>query len=216
MLPWAHLSFGQRNDLILTSTLAQYQHCYNTSNTKDQVVLVIDEPEAGRSESWVNQLMHKLSTHISTHPILVLSHRGMVLESINSSGEYQIMHTVRPDLDEVDEETYKDYGILQSKLSPKAKQSFTLINALGNASAVETMNWVVKFPKTITPTEEWMEYDAKENQWILKPTNITESEYINIKQFVKQVEGNHVLSNQELLLKLWDGRIWLLNPNYKL
>ena len=213
MLPWAHLSFGQRNDLILTSTLAQYQHCYNTSNTKDQVVLVIDEPEAGRSESWVNQLMHKLSTHISTHPILVLSHRGMVLESINSSGEYQIMHTVRPDLDEVDEETYKDYGILQSKLSPKAKQSFTLINALGNASALETMNWVVKFPKTITPTEEWMEYDAKENQWILKPTIITEAEAANIIQFVNKLEDQFNWEFLILLLELWNGRTWKRLPN---
>jgi hypothetical protein len=207
-IQWELLSFGQRNDLIFQTTLAQYQHCYNTSNTEEQVVLVIDEPEAGRSESWVNQLMHKLSTHISTHPILILSHRGMVLESINSSGEYQIMHTVQPDIDDVDEETYKDYGILQSKLSPKAKQSFALINALGNASALETMNWVVKFPKTITPTEEWMENKAVENQWILKPTSITASEYIKVKQFVNKVEGNYVLSNQELLLELWNGRIW--------
>ena len=215
-IPWEHLSFGQLNDLILQSTLAQYQHCYNASNMEEQVVLVIDEPEAGRSESWVNQLMHKLSTHISTHPILILSHRGMVLESINSSGEYQIMHTVHPDIDDVDEKTYKDYGILQSKLSTKAKQSLTLIHALFNRShptQYKEKHWVVNFPKpdgslAITPTEEWMRYNAKENQWILKPTSIAESEYINIKQFVNQVEGHYVLSNQELLLKFWNGRIW--------
>jgi len=204
---WEHLSFGQRNDLIFQTTLAQYQYCYNTNNTKEQVVLVIDEPEVGRSESWVNQLMHKLSTHISTHSILILSHRGMVLESINSSREYQIMHTVKPDIDEVDEETYKDYGVLQSNFSTKAKQSFALINAFVGHPAPQT-NWQVNFPETITPPEEWMETKAVENQWILKPTSIAESEYINIKQFVNKVEGNYVLSNQELLLELWNGRIW--------
>jgi hypothetical protein len=207
---WEHLSFGQRNDLIFQTTLAQYQYCYNTNNTKEQVVLVIDEPEVGRSESWVNQLMHKLSTHISTHSILILSHRGMVLESINSSGEYQIMHTAKPDIDEVDEETYKDYGTLQSKLSTKAKQSFALINAF--VDHTNPMGWKrywgVNIPQTITPSEEWMETKAVENQWILKPTCIAESEYTSIKQFVNQIEGHYFLSNQELFWNLWNGRIW--------
>ena len=210
ILPWAHLSFGQRNDLILTSTLAQYQHCYNTNNTEDQVVLVIDEPEAGRSESWVNQLMHKLSTHISTHPILILSHRGMVLESINPSGEYQIMHTVKPDIEEVDEKSFKDYGIPQSNFSTKAKQSFAFINAFVNPPNPEIWHsrWRVNFPNKTTPSGEWMENKAIENQWILKPISIAEFEYSNIKEFVNEVENKYTLSNQELLLELWDGRIW--------
>ena len=209
-LPWKKLSFGQRNDLILQSTLLQYQHCYCAKNTEDQVVLVIDEPEAGRSESWVNQLMHKLSTHISTHPILILSHRGMVLESINPSGEYQIMHTVKPDIEEVDEKSFKDYGIPQSNFSTKAKQSFAFINAFVNHPNPEIWHsrWRVNFPKKITPSGEWMENKAIENQWILKPISIAEFEYSNIKEFVNEVEDKYTLSNQELLLELWDGRIW--------
>ena len=216
ILPWKHLSFGQRNELIFQTTLAQYHHCYDVNNTEDQVVLVIDEPEAGRSESWVNQLMHKLSTHTSTHPTLILSHRGMVLESINPSREYQIMHTVKPDIDEAEGGLFKEYGTLQSQLSTKAKESFALINALVNRAerqARQGKHWVVNFPKTITPTEEWMEYEVIENQWILKPISITEDEIANIKQFINEVKGKYILSNQELLLQFWNGRTWIEEPN---
>ena len=208
MKSWGRLSFGQRNDLILQSTLAQYQHCYNANNAKDQVVLVIDEPEAGRSESWVNQLMHKLSTHVSTHPILILSHRGMVLESINSSGEYQIMHTVKPDIDE-EEESFKDYGVLQSKLSTTVRESLAFISAFSSIDSKHPHALI--FPKTFTPTKDWLllSEGAKGKHWILKPTRIDKGTLTEIEQLIDRDLNLYDLPTQELFLMLWNGISWV-------
>jgi len=208
MKSWGRLSFGQRNDLILQSTLAQYQHCYNANNAKDQVVLVIDEPEAGRSESWVNQLMHKLSTHVSTHPILILSHRGMVLESINSSGEYQIMHTVKPDIDE-EEESFKDYGVLQSKLSTTVRESLAFISAFSSIDSKHPHALI--FPKTFTPTKDWLllSEGAKGKHWILKPTSIDKGTLTEIEQLIDRDLNLYDLPNEELFLMLWNGISWV-------
>jgi len=214
MKSWGRLSFGQCNDLILQSTLAQYQHCYNANNAKDQVVLVIDEPEAGRSESWVNQLMHKLSTHVSTHPILILSHRGMVLESINSSGEYQIMHTVKPDIDEEEEESFKDYGVLQSKLSTTVRESLAFISAFSSTDSIWTRAkhpHTLIFPNTFTLTKEWLllSEGAKGKQCILKPTSIDKGTLTEIEQMIDRDLNLYHLSPQELFLMLWNGISWV-------
>ena len=70
--------------------------------------LVIDEPEAGRSEHWTNELILKLRARIendsTTHKnsILLLSHRGLLLNEVFSERGYHVMHYI--DMNDSEEE----------------------------------------------------------------------------------------------------------------
>ena len=63
-----------------------------------QRCLIIDEPEAGKAEAWVSQLIEDLQQHhfkLNTRQrssVLILSHRGVVLDSISEDGSYALMH----------------------------------------------------------------------------------------------------------------------------
>ena len=113
ILLWEHLSFGQRNELLFKSTLLRTKYS-SISDMDKQRVLVIDEPEAGRSEEWVSHLIDDINRFEPESPVLILSHRGIVLESANPEGKYKILHTALPDEEDFEEDellewnSYKD------------------------------------------------------------------------------------------------------------
>lgn len=103
---WSQLSFGQKSELIIEAVLAKEQQ--ESRSNEYQRCLVIDEPEAGRSEHWTNELIHKLSVHGSKkenserNSVLLLSHRGLLLSEVFHERGYHVMHYV--DIDNSEEE----------------------------------------------------------------------------------------------------------------
>ena len=103
---WSQLSFGQKSELIIEGVLAKEQQESRSSDY--QRCLVIDEPEAGRSEHWTNELIHKLSLRGSKNEngernsVLLLSHRGLLLSEVFHQRGYNVMHYV--DIDDAEEE----------------------------------------------------------------------------------------------------------------
>ena len=59
---------------------------------------VIDEPEAGKAESWVSDLIAQLResnerlSNRKNSSVMILSHRGIVLDSISEDGTYSLLH----------------------------------------------------------------------------------------------------------------------------
>jgi len=101
---WPQLSFGQKSELIIEGVLAKEQQESRSGNY--QRCLVIDEPEAGRSEHWINELILKLSERSLSHmrkdrnSVLVLSHRGLLLNEVFEERGYHVMHYVDMDISE--------------------------------------------------------------------------------------------------------------------
>jgi len=98
---WSQLSFGQKSELIIEAVLAKEQK--ESRSDEYQRCLVIDEPEAGRSEHWTNELIHKLSVrgrkneYAGKNSVLLLSHRGLLLSEVFHERGYHVMHYVDDD-----------------------------------------------------------------------------------------------------------------------
>jgi len=96
---WDTLSFGQKSNFIL-QTILILEEGINQNEPKRplQRCLIIDEPEAGKAEAWVSQLIEDLQQHHlrlksrQRSSVLILSHRGVVLDSISEDGSYALMH----------------------------------------------------------------------------------------------------------------------------
>ena len=103
---WSQLSFGQKSELIIEGVLAKEHR--ESMDSESLRCLVIDEPEAGRSEHWTNELILKLRARIenysTTHnnSILLLSHRGLLLNEVFSERGYHVMHYI--DMNDSEEE----------------------------------------------------------------------------------------------------------------
>ncbi len=96
---WDTLSFGQKSNFIL-QTILILEEGINQVEPKYplQRCLIIDEPEAGKAEAWVSQLIEDLQQHHfklngrKRSSVLILSHRGVILDSISDDGSYALMH----------------------------------------------------------------------------------------------------------------------------
>lgn len=110
-IPPEILSFGMRSEVVLQIVLARFLDGLGRHSPSDQSrrVLIIDESEVGRSEYWTHLLIERLNLleremlGRERATILVISHRGLVLEEARLDGEYNILHPVP--LMEVDDET---------------------------------------------------------------------------------------------------------------
>lgn len=110
---WDMLSFGQKSHFIIQSMLILEEGLnQNESESSLQRCLVIDEPESGKAESWVSQLIadlqaqHNRLNDRKKSSVLILSHRGVVLDSITEDGVYSLMFT--PEIDENMDEDEED------------------------------------------------------------------------------------------------------------
>ena len=96
---WDTLSFGQKSNFILTAALVLEESINNEEPEWPlQRFTVIDEPEAGKAESWVSSLINELSESSlrlesrKNSSVMILSHRGIVLDSISDDGTYSLLH----------------------------------------------------------------------------------------------------------------------------
>jgi hypothetical protein len=95
------LSFGMRSEVVLQMALAKFLYD-STSDLKgaSRSLLILDESEVGRSEYWTSLLIDRLNQlqlevkGLSGISILVVSHRGLVLEEARDDGEYEVLHPV--------------------------------------------------------------------------------------------------------------------------
>lgn len=99
---WDTLSFGQKSNFILQSALILEEAINNEEPEWPlQRFTVIDEPEAGKAESWVSNLtsiLRESNDRLSgrqASSIMILSHRGIVLDSISNDGTYSLLHNPR-------------------------------------------------------------------------------------------------------------------------
>lgn len=110
-IPPEILSFGMRSEVVLQIVLARFLDGLGRHSPSDRSrrVLIIDESEVGRSEYWTHLLIERLNLlerellGRERATILVISHRGLVLEEARLDGEYNILHPVP--LMRVDDET---------------------------------------------------------------------------------------------------------------
>ncbi len=97
------LSFGMRSELILQMELCQFITHASKVIPSTQIgsvrrLLILDELEVGRSESWTQHLIFRLRElakqmeFTSNAHVLIVSHRGIVLEEAGQYGEYTLMH----------------------------------------------------------------------------------------------------------------------------
>ena len=116
------LSFGMKSELVMQMKLCLHLCTANaglTSNyfagpftpearilvgsteTNTLRMLVLDEAEVGRSEHWTSILIYRLMllerqlAKAKGHGVMVISHRGLVLEHANSLGEYRLLHGIQ-------------------------------------------------------------------------------------------------------------------------
>ncbi len=101
------LSFGQRSAIVLECWLGYMAVMEFTSQpsamhgsgrgTSPRTCLVLDEPEAGRSEHSVDSLSYRVSEarglvgSVSDNSLLVMSHRRDVLEAVGDGGRFHLM-----------------------------------------------------------------------------------------------------------------------------
>ena len=97
------LSFGMRSEIILQCALCDFILQHRKSRMNPEIssnfeLLIIDEAKVGRSEYWTQLLikhMRRLEHQISdfkSHSVLVVSHRGLVLERSRKNGHYHVMY----------------------------------------------------------------------------------------------------------------------------
>jgi len=90
------LSFGMRSEVLLQLRLFVFLLVDNRSLS--QRFLIVDEPEIGRSEYWIQKLNERLLRfeaqlgRSTESGVLVVSHRAEVLENCTTAGQYAIMH----------------------------------------------------------------------------------------------------------------------------
>lgn len=205
-LRWNHLSFGQRNELLFKSTLLRTKYT-GDSVEKQQRVLVIDEPEAGRSEEWVSHLIDDINRLEPKFPVLILSHRGIVLESANPEGKYKILHTALPDEEDFEEDELLEWNSYKDSAGDVSivDQKMTLIRAFTPSPVAET--WAASFPEKITPSAEsgWIRFGGPNHLWYLKPTHLDEDTASQMSAFL----SNNWLTNESYLKIFWNGFQWV-------
>ena len=112
---WSNLSFGMRSEVVLRLAIDRFlfnhvdviHQSAQTPKTKmgkefrtGRRVLIVDEPEVGRSEYWVQCLIEYLNSveakvsGVKGLTVLCVSHRGIVLEGARQDGHYHNMHPV--------------------------------------------------------------------------------------------------------------------------
>jgi len=98
-IPSNILSFGMRSEVVLQMALAKFLYDATTGlKGASRRVLILDESEVGRSEYWTSLLIDRLNQlqlevkDLSGISILVVSHRGLVLEEARDDGEYEVLH----------------------------------------------------------------------------------------------------------------------------
>ena len=104
-----HLSFGMRSEVTLQFMLSQFTYecrrlsCENELGFK---LLIVDEPEIGRAEHWVNLLiarLRRLHAQLSDDlngGVLMVSHRSKVLEQASPSGGFTLMQKIPTHIEE--------------------------------------------------------------------------------------------------------------------
>ena len=206
ILLWEHLSFGQRNELLFKSTLLRTKYS-SISDMDKQRVLVIDEPEAGRSEEWVSHLIDDINRFEPESPVLILSHRGIVLESANPEGKYKILHTALPDEEDFEEDELLEWNSYKDSAGDVSivDQKMTLIRAFTPSPVAET--WAASFPETVTPSAEsgWIRFGGPNHLWYLKPTHLDEDTANQMSAFL----SNNSLTNESYLKIFWNGFQWV-------
>lgn len=111
------LSFGMRSELIFQMELCQFiTHASRVIPSTEigsvRHLLILDELEVGRSESWTQHLIFRLRElskqmeFTSNAHVLIVSHRGIVLEEAGQYGEYTLMH----DTGDMEEDEEYDEG----------------------------------------------------------------------------------------------------------
>jgi len=123
------LSFGMKSELVMQMKLCLHLCTANAGLTSDYFaspfapearilvgsteantlrMLVLDEAEVGRSEHWTSILIYRLMllerqlAKAKGHGVMVISHRGLVLEHANSLGEYRLLHGLQDESFEED------------------------------------------------------------------------------------------------------------------
>ena len=204
-LIWNHLSFGQRNELLFKSTLLRTKYSRAIDMDK-QRVLVIDEPEAGRSEEWVSHLIDDINRFEPESSVLILSHRGIVLESANPEGKYKILHTALPDEEDFEEDELLEWNQYKNSAGDVSivDQKMTLIRAFTPSPIADT--WAASFPETVTPSAEsgWIRFGGPNHLWYLKPTHLDGDTANQMSNFIT----NEGLTNDSYLKIFWDGFQW--------
>ena len=104
-----HLSFGMRSEVTLQFMFSQFTYecrllsCENESGFN---LLIIDEPEIGRAEHWVNLLiarLRRLHAQLSgdlNGGVLMVSHRSKVLEQASPTGGFALMQKIPTHIEE--------------------------------------------------------------------------------------------------------------------
>jgi len=103
-----HLSFGMRSEVTLQFMISQFTYecrrlsCENESGFN---LLIIDEPEIGRAEHWVNLLiarLRRLHAQLSdlNGGVLMVSHRSKVLEQASPNGRFTLMQKIPTNIEE--------------------------------------------------------------------------------------------------------------------
>ena len=206
VLEWDHLSFGQRNELLFKSTLLRTKYAGN-SIVGQQKVLVIDEPEAGRSEEWVSHLIDDINRFEPESSVLILSHRGIVLESANPEGKYKILHTALPDEEDFEEDELLRWNLYKDSAGDVSivDQKMALVRSFAPSPVADT--WAASFPETVTPSAEsgWIKFGGPNHLWYLKPTYLDEGSANQISAYI----SNNSLSNESYLKILWNGFQWV-------
>ena len=108
-----HLSFGMRSEVTLQFMLSQFTYECRRLSCEDESgfnLLIVDEPEIGRAEHWVNLLiarLRRLHAQLSdlNGGVLMVSHRSKVLEQASPYGMYKLMQKIPSRIeDEMDDD----------------------------------------------------------------------------------------------------------------
>ena len=206
ILLWNHLSFGQRNELLFKSTLLRTKYT-DGSVEGQQRVLVIDEPEAGRSEEWVSHLIDDINRFEPKSSVLILSHRGIVLESANLEGKYKILHTALPEEEDLEEDELLEWNSYKNSAGDASivDNKMALIRAFAPSPVAET--WAACFPESTTPSAEsgWIRFGGPNHLWYLKPTHLDLDTANQMSEFI----SNTGLTNDSFLKIFWNGFQWV-------
>ena len=104
-----HLSFGMRSDITLQFIISRFLYeCrrLKCENDKGFHLLILDEPEIGRAEYWVNLLIarfRRFHTQLNDDlagGVLLVSHRSKVLEQSSPDGGYTLMQKIPLQVDD--------------------------------------------------------------------------------------------------------------------
>ena len=99
-IKWDVLSFGQRTEIITQLVIAVHNLIGVDSEEYSQICTFIDEPEAGRSEYWLDLLGEQfknlaLSNDIDENRgLVIISHRSRLLRKVTPDSRYNLMQPI--------------------------------------------------------------------------------------------------------------------------